>query len=84
MKSILYSESISTSGALIKKAGLEKNPSLNSTLKLQIEKYETKLKSLDTWFAKKENLLYKKFANMEKSMTLINNQYSSLSALFGM
>lgn len=82
MKDIFYNESQSTSAALIKKAGLENNASLSSTLKTQIAKYEQKLTSLNTWYNKKEASLYKKFAKMESSLALINNQYTSLSALF--
>lgn len=85
IKDVLYGETISTSATLLKKAGFEGTASsYNNEITLSIEKYEKKMKDMEKDFARREQALYTKYANLETIMNKYNSQQSYLSQQLGL
>lgn len=85
LKSILYSETVTTSSVLIKKAGIEGSASVaNNELTKSIEKYERKMLDMEKDFSRREQQLYSKWATIESMMNKLNSQQSYLMSQLGM
>jgi flagellar hook-associated protein 2 len=85
VKSILYSETVTTSSVLIKKAGIEGSASVaNNELTKSIEKYERKMLDMEKDFSRREQQLYSKWATIESMMNKLNSQQSYLMSQLGM
>jgi flagellar hook-associated protein 2 len=55
----------------------------DKTMKKQVDKYKTQLKEAQDKLGKVEDNYYKKFSNMEKAMTKLNEQTNSLAGMLG-
>lgn len=85
LKDILYSETMSASATLLKKAGFEGTASAyNNEITLSIQKYEQKMKEMEKDFSRREQALYSKYANLETIMNKYNSQQSYLSQQLGL
>lgn len=84
VKDVVYKNVGSSSGALVKKAGIEKSSTtVNNLFSQQIKKQEEQIKALTAKMQDKESALYKKFARLESSMNKFNAQMSTLTGLMG-
>lgn len=84
VKDVVYKNVGSSSGALVKKAGIEKSSTtVNNLFSQQIKKQEEQIKALTVKMQDKETALYKKFARLESSMNKFNAQMSTLTGLMG-
>lgn len=85
MKGILNSEfMMSTSSALIKKAGYEGTTYFTqSTLSKSITDYETKITDMEKDLTVKEQALYSKYSTLETTMNKYNTQMSYLNSQMG-
>lgn len=85
LKSILYSETVTVSSSLIKKAGIEGSASIsNNELTKSIGKYERKMEDMEKDFIRREQQLYSKWATVESMMNKLNSQQSNLMSQLGM
>ncbi|MGL4108646.1 flagellar filament capping protein FliD [Clostridium sp. LP20] len=85
LKSILYDETVTVSSRLIKKAGIEGTASATTNeLTKSIEKYERKMKDMETDFSRREQALYSKYATLETMMNKLNSQQSYLASQLGL
>ncbi|NLY43707.1 MAG: flagellar filament capping protein FliD [Clostridiaceae bacterium] len=72
-------------GLLLEKAGIEGDRSyINNALYKEIQDYNKKIDSMWEVYYRKEDALYKKFAALEKAMSQLNSQTTSLLAQLGM
>lgn len=82
VKDVVYKNVGSSSGALVKKAGIEKSSTtVNNLFSNQIKKQEEQIKKLTAKMQDKETALYKKFARLESSMNKFNSQMSYLTSM---
>ncbi|MBS6501989.1 MAG: flagellar filament capping protein FliD [Clostridium sp.] len=85
LKDILYNETVTVASSLLKKAGVEgSSTSYNNELTKSIEKYEQKMKDMEKDFARREQALYTKYANLEAIMNKYNSQQSYLMQQLGL
>lgn len=85
LKDILYNETVTVVSSLLKKAGVEgSSTSYNNELTKSIEKYEQKMKDMEKDFARREQALYTKYANLETIMNKYNSQQSYLMQQLGL
>ncbi|VYU41832.1 flagellar filament capping protein FliD [Clostridium tertium] len=85
LKDVLYNETVTINSSLIKKAGIEGSSSAyNNEITKSIEKYEQKMKDMETDFARREQALYSKYAKLETIMNKYNSQQSYLMQQLGM
>ena len=85
LKDILYNETVTVASSLLKKAGVEgSSTSYNNELTKSIEKYEQKMKDMEKDFARREQALYTKYANLETIMNKYNSQQSYLMQQLGL
>lgn len=83
LKSTLDKETQSSSGALLKKAGMEGTATAsNNTLSKKIKAYETKISRMEKLFSTKQQALYSKYATLETLMNNLNSQMNYLSSMF--
>lgn len=85
VKDILYKESVTVSAPLMNKAGLEgSSTAYTNELTKAIEKYEQKMKDMETDFTRREQALYSKYATLETMMNKYNSQQSYLTQQLGL
>lgn len=85
LKDILYNETVTVASSLLKKAGVEgSSTSYNNELTKSIEKYEQKMLDMEKDFARREQALYTKYANLETIMNKYNSQQSYLMQQLGL
>lgn len=83
LKSIFDKETQSSSGSLLKKAGIEGSATAsNNILSKRIAQYESKISRMESLFSKKQQALYSKYARIETLMNNLNNQSNSLASMF--
>lgn len=83
MKVLFDKETQTSSGALLKKAGMEGTATAsNNTLSLKIQAYNTKIARMETLFSTKQQALYSKYATLETLMNNLNSQMSSITSMF--
>lgn len=84
VKDVVYKNVGSSSGSLVKKAGIEKSSTtVNNLFSDQIKKQEEQIKKLTQKMQDKETALYKKFASLESSMNKFNSQMMYLTSMMG-
>lgn len=84
LKDILNSEVMKSNSILSKKVGIEGTSTFtNNTLTKNISDYETKISEMKTEMARREQLLYSKYANLETIMNNYNSQQSYLLSYLG-
>lgn len=84
LKDTLYKEVMKSDSSLSKKVGIEGTSTFtNNTLTKNISDYETKIKQMQSDLARKEQLLYSKYANLETIMNQYNSQQSYLTSYLG-
>ena len=75
MKDIIYSETMISTSALSKKAGLLGTATAtDNTLSKAIKAYERKMEDIEVIFSRKEQLLYSQYAKLETAMNNIKNE----------
>jgi flagellar hook-associated protein 2 len=80
-----FTDSSGRKGKLLERAGMPGDRSVsNNMIFKEIESYDKKTDSMWRNYYRKEEGLYKKFANLEKAMSQMQNQGSSLMAQMGM
>lgn len=85
LKDVLYNETVTVVASLLKKAGIEgSSTSYNNELTKSIEKYEQKMLDMEKDFARREQALYTKYANLETIMNKYNSQQSYLMQQLGL
>lgn len=85
VKDILYSETMTSTSSLAKKAGIEGTASAtNNTLYNSIKDYEKKIDDMEVTFSRKEQALYSKYAKLETLMNSLNSQQNYLYQSLGM
>ena len=85
LKDIIYSETMTSTSALSKKAGLLGTATAtDNTLSKSIKAYERKMEDMEIIFLRKEQLLYAQYAKLETAMNNYNTQQSSLAQAFGL
>lgn len=83
LKTLFDKETQSSSGSLLKKAGMEgSSTASNNTLSKKIAKYEEKITRMQSIFASKQQALYSKYARLETLMNNLNSQQSYLTSMF--
>lgn len=83
LKSILQDE-LSSDSSLAKKIGYEGTSTFsNNTLTKNISDYEKKISAMNKDLARREQLLYSKYANLETIMNQYNSQQSYLMSYLG-
>ena len=83
LKTLFDKETQSSSGSLLKKAGMEgSSTASNNTLSKKIAKYEEKIERMKSIFATKQQALYSKYARLETLMNNLNSQSSYLTSMF--
>ena len=85
VKDILYSETMTNTSSLAKKAGIVGTSSvLTNSLSKSITRYERKIEDMEVAFSRKEQALYSKYASLETMMNNLNSQQSYLYQSLGM
>ncbi|MDV4149719.1 flagellar filament capping protein FliD [Clostridium sp. AL.422] len=85
IKDTLYNETVTVASSLLKKAGIDgSSTAYNNELTKSIEKYEQKMKDMETDFSRREQALYSKYANLETIMNKYNSQQSYLTQQLGL
>lgn len=85
IKSVLYNETVTVTSPLLKKAGIEGSlTTFDNDLTKSIEKYEKKMADMEKDFARREQALYSKYANLETIMNKYNSQQSYLMQQLGL
>lgn len=85
IKTVLYDETVSLQSRLLKKVGIEGTSLvINNDLSKSIEKYERKMKDMESTFSRREQQLYSKFGSLESMMNKLNSQQSYLMSQLGM
>lgn len=83
MKVLFDKETQASSGALLKKAGMEGTATAsNNALSLKIQAYATKITRMETLFSTKQQALYSKYATLETLMNNLNAQMNSITSMF--
>lgn len=84
LKDLFDKETQTSSGALLKKAGMEGESTVsNNTLSQKISKYKTKIDLMQSIFSRKQQALYTKYASLETAMNNLNSQISYLQSNLG-
>lgn len=85
LKDILYNETVTVASSILKKAGIEGSSTVfNNEISKSIEKYEQRMKEMETDFARREQALYSKYSYLETMMNKYNSQQSYLTQQLGM
>ena len=81
LKDLFDKETQTSSGALLKKAGMEgESTASNNALSQKIDKYKTKMQLMNSIFKRKQQALYSKYAALETAMNNMNSQISYLQS----
>ncbi|MEG0772990.1 flagellar filament capping protein FliD [Clostridium sp.] len=85
LNDILYNETVTVASSMLKKAGIEGSSTVfNNEISKSIEKYEQKMKEMETDFSRREQALYSKYAYLETMMNKYTSQQSYLTQQLGM
>lgn len=81
LKDLFDKETQTSSGTLLKKAGMEGESTLsNNTLSKKIDEYKNKIELMNSIFKRKQQALYTKYASLETAMNNMNSQISYLQS----